>query len=107
MEQAILDINKIIEINEFRTKLESSMENVTLLNTSRSQLQERLNRAVKRSLHELVTMYELQISTTTNVLETYRKYMMDTWHKLEGIEDQLIDHGMDEEEAELLVWGQD
>ena len=107
MDQAILDINNMIRINELRSKLEVAMNQVEILNQSRSDLQTRLQLAVKSHLHTVVSMYELQVSTTTSVLDVYRRYMMDTWHELEGIEDQLLDHGVDEDAAELIVWGQD
>ena len=93
-------------INELRSKLEVTMKQVSMLNQSRSDLQTRLQRAMKCQLHTAVSMYELQVNTTTSVLEIYRRCMMSTWHELEGIEDQLLDYGLDEDMAELIVWGQ-
>ena len=98
---------KDIDISGMRYKLEASMNQVTLLTNSITQLTTRLRRAHAEKQKRLVYLYQMQLATTKSVMEMYREYMVNVWHKMEGIEDHLIDHGWNEEDIQLFVWGEE
>lgn len=98
-------MNQYHDIKKIRNKLELVMIQVNLLDDSRSLIQSRLTRATGRHQHHHRYMFEMQLLTTCNVLKMYRCYMMNTWHTLEGLEDDLVEMGYDSDEAGTIVWG--
>ena len=81
------------------------MNQVNILEDTRTQVQIRMTRAAKHKQQSTAYLYEMHLATLSNVLHMHRCYMMNTWHTLEGCEDDLVDMGYDSDDAGVIVWG--
>ena len=81
------------------------MNQVNILEDTHTQVQNRLTLAAKHKQQSPAYLYEMHLATLSNVLHMYRCYMMNTWHTLEGCEDDLVDMGYDSDDAGVIVWG--
>ncbi len=103
--QYIMDMNTFNVIKQMRYKLDIVMNQVDLLDDKRLQITLRMHRAMTHNQQSVRYMHSMQLLTTCNVLKMYRRFMMKTWHSLEGLEDDLLEMGYDQDEANVIVWG--
>ena len=81
------------------------MNQVNILEDTRTQIHIRMTRAVRHKQQPVAYLYEMHLATLSNVLQMYRRCMMNTWHTLEGCEDDLVDMGYESDDAGVIVWG--
>ena len=93
------------QIKVLQCKLEKVMNQVNILEDTRTQVKIRMTRAVRHKQQPVAHLYEMHLATLSNVLQMYHRYMMNTWHILEGCEDDLVDMGYDSDDAGVVVWG--
>ena len=100
-----MDMQQYHEIRVLRCRLEKVMNQLNILEYTRTQVQIRMTRAAKHRQQSVAYLYEMHLATVSNVMQMYRCYMMNTWNTLEGCEDELVDMGYDSDDAGVIVWG--
>ena len=66
------------QIKVIRCKLEKVMNQVNILEDTRTQVHIRMTRAVRHKQQPVAYLYEMHLATLSNVLQMYRRYMMNT-----------------------------
>jgi len=91
----------LMKAEMIRPKLHAATTQAGVLQLELDQLLIRMNHAHMRSMRYV---YKMRVHIVERVLDIYRRYIAERWAEMQQLEYQLVDHGMDQAQAEHLVW---